>query len=460
MLMVTLTTCARHARWACACIEVALACAWTWARWRRVTCARAATSASRQTAGSVVAAPGAVTVILPTRRATPSAMRNWRTQLRTTHAGDVEFIFVVENASDDARVAVEAVIEEELRLAASARRSRAGRVVAAGRATTSSQKIHNMLAGVRAMREDSDYVLFLDDDVETRPGTVECLARALAGDDGAFLITGYPFDVPCAKDATAVLTTANIVTYMYATYHLVLIIAFSQGRWTKNVWGGCAMLRADDLRRDAYGCVSAYANGGYSDDLILASIADRERKRVLCPWNAVFPSYMPDAESFGSWWNYIHRQVFVMDTYADAHNRVVNRVMLGALVVLSSTFTVGFVSALSELAMYVARGAMFRRAASADAVDVASIAVVSCFILAMTTARAMYIALGRVSDADGDAGVASRAIARISWLKMSAAFVCAYALVPLAALRVMLSDRIVWAHATYVKRNGSVRRIE
>jgi hypothetical protein len=43
---------------------------------------------------------------------------------------------------------------------------------------------------------------------------------------------------------------------------------------------------------------------------------------------------------------------------------------------------------------------------------------------------------------------------------MSAAFVCAYALVPLAALRVMLSDRIVWAHATYVKRNGSVRRIE
>ena len=448
-----------RARWACACIEIALACAWTWARCRRRAFVRGASR--RRASDGWSRDAGRVTVILPTRRATPAAMGNWRTQLRTTHAGDVEFIFVVESASDDARAAVEAVIEEELGGdEASTRFSRSGRVVEAGRATTSSQKIHNMLAGVRAMHDGSEYVLFLDDDVETRPGTIECLARALAEDDDSFLATGYPFDVPYGRDAKMMLATANIATYMYATYHLVLIIAFSQGRWTKNVWGGCAMLRADDLRRDAYGCVSAYAKGGYSDDLILASIADREGMRVLCPSNAVFPSYMPDAETFGAWWNYIHRQVFVMDTYADAHNRMVNHFMLAALVLLSIAFTVGFMSAVHELVVYAARHVAYGAVASEDAVDVSSVVVFLCFILAMTAARAMYVTLGRVCDADGDAGVASRAIARISWLKMSVAFVLAYALAPLAALRVMVSDRIVWAHATYIKHKGSVRRVD
>jgi len=33
----------------------------------------------------------------------------------------------------------------------------------------------------------------------------------------------------------------------------VLLVAFSQGEWTKNVWGGCMILRAQDLREDRHG---------------------------------------------------------------------------------------------------------------------------------------------------------------------------------------------------------------
>jgi len=397
---------------------------------------------------------GTVTVILATNRASAEAKENWRAQARTTYDGDVEFIFVVESAKSDARDAcVEVIVGEFGASGRTSANGRSARVVEAGRATTSSQKIHNMLAGVRAMRTDSVWTLFLDDDVETRPGTIDCLARALAGDSDAFLVTGYPFDVPCSRDAKAP-TTANLVTYMYATYHLVLIIAFSQGRVTKNVWGGCVMLRADDLRRDAYGCVSAYANGGYSDDLILASIADRENKRVLCPTTAVFPSYMPDAASFGAWWNYMRRQMFVLDTYADAHNRAVNHALLLAIVVTSCAFSTGLALALYDIGAYVVRAEF-----ASVAIDYTAVAAVTCFIFAMSSARAMYFTLGRVCESDGDYAVASRAIARISWVKMTFAFAFAYALVPVVAVLALVSNRIVWGDATYVKRRGAVRRV-
>jgi hypothetical protein len=34
---------------------------------------------------------------------------------------------------------------------------------------------------------------------------------------------------------------------------MVLLVAFSQGEWTKNVWGGCMILRAKDLQEDTHG---------------------------------------------------------------------------------------------------------------------------------------------------------------------------------------------------------------
>jgi hypothetical protein len=69
-------------------------------------------------------------------------------------------------------------------------------VVVAGLATATSQKIHNQLAGVAASAAGTRYFLFLDDDVWLHASTVELLVAALEADAGAFMATGYPFDVP------------------------------------------------------------------------------------------------------------------------------------------------------------------------------------------------------------------------------------------------------------------------
>jgi hypothetical protein len=46
---------------------------------------------------------------------------------------------------------------------------------------------------------------------------------------------------------------SQLVCRYTVVYHMVLLVAFSQGEWTKNVWGGCMILRAKDLQEDTHG---------------------------------------------------------------------------------------------------------------------------------------------------------------------------------------------------------------
>ena len=42
---------------------------------------------------------------------------------------------------------------------------------------------------------------------------------------------------------------------------------------------------------------------------------------VLCPAEALFPSRLEGPWSCGRWWNYLRRQLYVLDTYMFPHNR-------------------------------------------------------------------------------------------------------------------------------------------
>jgi hypothetical protein len=259
-----------------------------------------------------------------------------------------------------------------------------------------------------------------------------------------FLANGFPFDLPPPGGAFA--------NYLTMVYHMVLLVAFSQGEWTKNVWGGCMLLRAVDLRRDTHGLVSKYRDGGYSDDLILAALCDQHKRLVGCPHDAIFPQHMPARQSLQDWWNYMQRQLFVMDTYATPHNRRVNHGMLLALSYLSLAVTSAMaLSALDILCWAVAaaapeppfdpRGSEQTAAAAAAAAAVAaahsgtprlscgawesaadnmfpvrafdyfppqehalSLAVFAAFALALTGARAMYRQMGLTAHILGDRG--------------------------------------------------------
>jgi hypothetical protein len=77
------------------------------------------------------------------------------------------------------------------------------------------------------------------------------------------------------------------------------------------VWrSGCMMLRTAELKADCCGVLSAYRNGGYSDDLILASICNKTGRAIACPAQALFVNYMDPTGSTAKYWNYLRRQLY------------------------------------------------------------------------------------------------------------------------------------------------------
>lgn len=433
-----------------------------------------------------------VAVVCPVKRFGGETARNWRAQMTSEYGGDLEYVFVAERVSDSAVAGFaelmrdmrdEGEVEAEKNGALGAPgtthavclekiqfsnrssdghvvRRRRARLLVAGSSTSCSQKIHSMLAGALASDEDTTFVLFLDDDIRTHRNTIGVLVRSMTTArancrDGKtpFLTNGFPMDLP-SRDAPF----ANYLTFVY---HLVLLIAFSQGEVTKNVWGGCMMLRRESLANDAYGFVTAYRNGGYSDDLILASACDERREIVGCPFEAVFPQRLDETQTLRQWWNYLRRQLFVMDTYANDWNKNVNHGMLFALTYLSLATTTALAACGAHLFFVAAKNVFFFKDAgnASPPPPTLSIATFACFALALRAARRMYHDTGALVAALGDADAFEK-VRRIDWKKVALAFVATYAIVPLAAAATLASPGVEWAGIRYRKKNGKVTRLE
>ena len=124
----------------------------------------------------------------------------------------------------------------------------------------------------------------------------------------------------------------GLAPFCVAAYHLRLIIAFSLGVTSKFVWGGCMLYRTEDLApTDRYGLVAAWRYGGYSDDLIASSVAMDRGLTISCVPSAILLQDLDPCLTFRSYWNYVRRQVFVLDTYTSKHNRTVNHALLAVV---------------------------------------------------------------------------------------------------------------------------------
>lgn len=78
---------------------------------------------------------------------------------------------------------------------------------------------HSFLCGMRAARATSSYVLQLDDDIIVPPNLLQQLVDRMQRDPTAWMVTGYPFDVPSFN--------STLAAYCVLVYHLPLLIAFS-----------------------------------------------------------------------------------------------------------------------------------------------------------------------------------------------------------------------------------------
>lgn len=177
--------------------------------------------------------PPSVTFVLPVRGTHLNSAANWVAQVHGHgYPGVCEHIFVVAEQDDEARLLIEQLQKD------GSLHSDNLRVLVAGHATRTSQKLHQQLAGIRA--SSSEMVLLLDDDMLLHPGAVGWLAQALRDDPSALAACGFSFDVPA---------TQTLLSHAGCMLRLLMAIGLTGGDKASGgdvgkAWGGCCMVRA------------------------------------------------------------------------------------------------------------------------------------------------------------------------------------------------------------------------
>ncbi|CAL5219139.1 g915 [Coccomyxa viridis] len=393
--------------------------------------------------------PG-VTVILPVKGCRKHSVSNWASHVRLRYAGPVEFLFVVDSQDDPAH-------SHLIKLAAElSSGGSAVRIVVAPAAKTCSQKIANLQAGIEGASAEHQWVLCVDDDVLLYEAFLEDLIRSMQQRPSFFMATGYPFDIPGRN--------ASIATYCCLAYHLPLSIAFAVREHTTFVWGGCMLLPLAALRSDRYGILAAWNQGGYSDDLTVASKCAEHRLSILCPSYAVLPQWLDTSCSARQFWNYQRRQLYVMDTYCNAHNKRLNHTMLALHCYLSWAFILALLLTGLDLISALMRSVIDTEDAASPHVSMRVSMPAQVLLAAFAFAHlALWLLTGTVLQLFQGMPYQHQlptGTGHFSWTKLWLAFCFANAVLPFCALYTWLQPKIQWSGITYRKGRGCITAVE
>ncbi|WIA23726.1 hypothetical protein OEZ85_000411 [Tetradesmus obliquus] len=318
----------------------------------------------------------------------------------------------------------------------------------------------------------SGYVAVLDDDVALHPLSLCQLVDEMEADPQLFMATGYPFDLVAApssssggssstgssgSDSSSSSWWGRLLAYAAASYHLPLLIGFSVADRGGFVWGGVMMLRADELRKAAAegaaakqaagaagGGLSSKPNilqvwrqGGYSDDLLLAAFCTEHGLPIGMPASAYFPQQLPATYTAKQYWNYLRRQLYVLDTYATPRNKTLNHGMMLAHSYGSAVFTAAAAATSLQLLL------LLLLAAAGPA-------------LCMQYMVRQVLRLFRVlSPGASDEVLRPQLNLALLWL----GWVLENALLPFCMAYCYFCDRIMWGGIMYHKAGGRVRRV-
>jgi len=285
-----------------------------------------------------------VSVLLPVKGVHERTLEHWRSQVKASHGGPMEFIFCMESEEDPAYAAA-------LDFRRECGDSAVIKIVSCGLSFYCSQKIHNLLKGVTLIHKDSDYVLFLDDDAQMSSTILSDLVYTLEADAEVLIASGWPNDF-FSPDLEFMPTFASFMLLGYRCLsHL------SMGTLYPTVlWGGCMLLRRSELMDPTIGVLEAWKASGYSDDMIMIGRARKAGRKIAIPPTAFLPSRIEQDYSMQRHVNYIRRQMFVCGTYHDTYDRLNN---LFLLTVVSMVFVVFGCFNFQFLALYSLGGVLF-----------------------------------------------------------------------------------------------------
>lgn len=467
------------------CIFI-LACGWVWAGYMRsrevqrlqslnlqhitsrlaanhvISSQKASRPAPSTAADNSKACLPGVTVVLPIQGYRSHSLLNWQSQLSMQYLGPVEYIFVTQSAADPAIQVLQKMISCEHEAARI-------RVVISGASSSCSQKIHNLQRGILEASRDSKYVLCLDDDIQLHPGFLQMSVDKMEQDPAAFMLTGYPFDIPNPG--------GGLLSYAALVYHLPLLIAFSLSQNTSFVWGGCMLFPADHMVNDTYGIMQAWSDGGYSDDLIVAAKCAEHRLKILCPSGASFPQRLEARYSWRQYWNYLRRQLYVMDTYATKSNKRINHSLMlihsylsWAIVLPATTAFLRLLLWLAELILLPSQKIWDGPGTSWDWLRIfgaqgCHAGMVSSILFWLGTASAvlalcwmtgvMLALFKELSPGDGNPPQQDC----FSWFKLWLGFYLTNAVLPCCMLYTYFNPWVDWGGIWYAKSKGKVKRM-
>lgn len=165
--------------------------------------------------------------------------------LRQTYQ-NYEVVFIVESDTDPALEIIQRLVRRESSVPA--------RVIIAGRATATGQKIHNLATATAQLSSDVDILAFVDSDICPEPDWLGRLVTRLSRPE-AGVVTGYRWFVPVQA------TLPNCLLYSINASIAALLGAGGQAI----VWGGSWAIRRTDFEalniRDNW-------QGTISDDLV------------------------------------------------------------------------------------------------------------------------------------------------------------------------------------------------
>lgn len=176
-------------------------------------------------------------------------------------------------------------------------------VVIAGEATERAQKVHNLLAAARTLREDDSVVVFADADILPDERWLSQLVRPIAAGEVA-ASSGYRWQLPADGRWPSLIVAA-----------IDLSIATAARSWRWNLcWGGSVAVDRQALDRvDLPGVWDRAA----SDDLTLTAALRARGLKINAPLRVLVPS--PETQDWTGLLRFTRRQYLLVRAYAPKH---------------------------------------------------------------------------------------------------------------------------------------------
>jgi ceramide glucosyltransferase len=239
-----------------------------------------------------------------------------------------EIIFVTDSPDDPSL----AVIEETRRAMSDAGATQLARVVIAGQATESGQKVHNLLAAARAVHASSEILVFVDSDARPQGDWLRSLVAPLA-DEELGAATGYRWFIP---------TGGGLSSHLRSVWNASIASALGPNVEKNFCWGGSTAIRRETFARID---MMEKWRGTLSDDFALMRALRAEKLPIHFVPACLVASF--DDCDFRELLEFTTRQLKITRVYAPHFWKAA---LLGSIL-----FTTGF---FGGIALVVARAAL------------------------------------------------------------------------------------------------------